>query len=124
MTRLRSRSRDMRHGGATFIQVRSPCLRSMAGSPNDVDPPLPRIRADLSAFPLDDELVIYDPRTGESFILNVTGRLVYERCDGERTEADIADEIAAIHGIPVQQALIDVNELLMSFREANMFAHS
>jgi len=94
----------------------------MAGSPNDVDPTIPRIRADLSAFPLDDELVIYDPMTGESFILNATGRLVWERCNGERTEADIAGEIAVIHGIPTERALADVSELLTSFREANLFA--
>ena len=60
--------------------------------------------------------------TGESFILNQTGRLIWERCDGERTAGDIAAEIAALHRIPVERALADVTELLESFRQAQFFA--
>lgn len=115
-------SRAERDAGETFTHVRSPCLRSMTGSPQDVDPPRPRIRADLSVFPLDDELVIYDPVTGESFVLNQTGRLVWERCDGERTDGEIASELAARHGIPTEQAFADVSDLLSTFRQTNLLS--
>lgn len=93
----------------------------MTGPTFDVDPSRPQARADLSVYPLDDDLVVYDPRTGESFILNPTGRLVWERCNGERTSEDIAGEIAVLHGISAEQAYADITELLESFQQANLF---
>lgn len=92
----------------------------MTGSTDEVDPLRPRLRADLSVFALDDDLVVYDPTNGESFILNPTGRLVWERCDGQRSHDDIANEIAALHGISGEQAFADVTELLASFQRSNL----
>jgi PqqD family protein of HPr-rel-A system len=92
----------------------------MTGSTDDVDPRRPQPRADLSVFPLDDELVVYDPTSGESFLLNQSGRLVWELCNGERTPDDIARELAALHGIPTEQASTDTTELLESFRQARL----
>lgn len=82
----------------------------------------PQPHAILSVVPLDEELVIYNPVTGASFVLNETGRLVWERCNGERTRQEIAREIAALHDITLDHALDDVTELLMSFQEVNLIA--
>jgi cyanophycin synthetase len=82
----------------------------------------PRLRADLSTYPLDDDLVVYDRRTGESYVLNATGRMVWERCDGTTTCQEIAIEIAALHGIPTEQARADVDELIDSFRRSNLLS--
>lgn len=95
-------------------------MGSMTGATHDVAPSCPAFRTDLSTYPLDDELVIYDPESGESFVLNASGKYVWERCDGKRTDADIAAEIAAIYAIPAAQAIADVAELLDSFRRANL----
>ena len=92
----------------------------MTVSTDDVDPLKPQPRADLSVFQLDDELVVYDPRNGESYILNQTGRLVWERCDGKRMAAEIASEIAELHGISDEQASADTAELLATFKRANL----
>ena len=95
-------------------------MGSMTGSSGDVHLTRPLTRADLSVFPLDDELVIYDPENGESFILNQTGRLVWERCDGTRTLDEIADEIATLLHVSTQIAFTDIAELLESLRQANL----
>jgi hypothetical protein len=92
----------------------------MTGSSHDVEHRNPQTRADLSVYPLDDELVVYDPENGESYILNPTGRLVWERCDGRRTSGDIAREIAAFHSVPATRALAHVNELLAMFEVSNL----
>lgn len=92
----------------------------MAASAFDVDPFLPRTRASLSLFPLDDDLVIYDPLNGESYILNPTGRFVWEHCDGTRTPGEIASGLAERHGIPINQALADTRELLEAFGQSNL----
>jgi hypothetical protein len=95
----------------------------MTGSPHDVERRQPQTRADLSAYPLDDELVIYDPENGESYILNPTGRLVWERCDGRRTSSDIAREIAALHGVSAANALTHVTELIATFEQSNLLTN-
>ena len=92
----------------------------MTGSSHDVERRHPRTRPDLSVYPLDDELVIYDPENGESYILNATGRLVWERCDGRRTSSDIAREIAVLHCVSAAHALEHVTDLLAMFEESNL----
>lgn len=92
----------------------------MTAVTDDVDPRNPARRADLSVFPLDEDLVVYDPETGESFVLNQTGKLVWEQCNGEHCAEDIAAEIAAMFDIPAGQAIADVTELLNSFEQANL----
>ena len=84
----------------------------------DVRPPAPR--ADLSTFELDDDLVLYDPLNGQSFVLNATGRLVWSLCDGARSPLAIAGELAAGFGVEGEQALSDVDELLDNLRTAGL----
>lgn len=81
---------------------------------------MPKPRPDVSSFALDDELVVYDPVTGESFILNQTGRLVWERCDGQHTSAMIADEIATLYSVSRTDTLNDVRDLLATFVSASL----
>lgn len=80
----------------------------------------PQRRDDVTAQPLDDELVIADPLNGESFVLNQTGRLIWERCDGTHTIQDIAEELSSMHGISVEQAHADTTELVQSFSASNL----
>src|SRR5438132_14178390 len=37
------------------------------------------------AYPIDDELVVFDPRSGEAHVLNRTGAYVWSLCDGTRS---------------------------------------
>lgn len=82
----------------------------------------PRRRADVTCAELDDELIVYDPLNGQSFILNQPGRLIWERCNGENTIDDIAEESARLHGVTVEQTRADIAELLESFDLGNLLA--
>lgn len=55
----------------------------------------PRVRADIVTHILDDELIVYDPETSQSFALNSTARVVWMLCDGTHTLGDIVDEVTA-----------------------------
>jgi hypothetical protein len=74
-------------------------------------------------FPLDNDLVVYDPQSGQSFVLNATGRIIWSLCDGERPQWMIAGELSARCGISHEQALVDVMELVTEFRSADLLLH-
>ena len=75
---------------------------------------------DVSAFPLDDDLVLYDARQGIGYVLNSTAARIWELCDGSRTVAAVAREIAAAYELPYQQALADVDEFVADLRRAGL----
>lgn len=85
---------------------------------SEQDPPVPR--ADLSVFPLDDDLVVYDPKSGQSFVLNQTGSTIWSLCDGERSHLKIAEELSAHFSISFEQALADVRDLLDELQDADL----
>jgi len=92
----------------------------MTGTDASIDPSRPQVRADLSTFVLDDELVVFDHVTGESFVLNATGRFIWEYCTGTNTVEEIAAAVATEHAIPLAQALDDTRELLDSLEQSGL----
>jgi PqqD family protein of HPr-rel-A system len=80
----------------------------------------PEVRTDLSMYPLDDDLVVYDPQSGQSYILNATGRTVWSLCDGERSEHAIAEALSQTYGVAEDQMLKDVLEVLVELRKSNL----
>lgn len=56
----------------------------------------PRLRADLLRRDVEDELLLFDPRDGETLLLNPTSAAIVDLCDGESTPEQIVDEILAI----------------------------
>ncbi len=77
-------------------------------------------RADAISFPLDDELVLTDAQSGQTYTLNATGARIWSLCDGTRTEAALARAIAVTYGIEYDLARSDVSNLLTSLREAGL----
>jgi len=80
----------------------------------------PTVRPEVSAFPLDGELVLYDGRTGEAHSLNHTGVQVWHLCDGTHTVTQLAREIAFLFGIPFRRALTDVRDLITLLDNADL----
>lgn len=74
----------------------------------------------VTAATLDDELVLCDERSGEVFILNVTGARVWSLCDGSRTIEALADLLAAEYQIDDQRALTEVQSLIGDLLDANL----
>jgi hypothetical protein len=64
---------------------------------------------------LDDGCVLYDPATEKVHSLNMTAGFVWCLLDGERSLADVADEIGAKSGGPRETVLKDVLELADRF---------
>jgi pyrroloquinoline quinone biosynthesis protein D len=82
----------------------------------------PCTRVEVSAAPLDDELVLYDPNTLEAFVLNPTAARIWALCDGSRTVAAIAKDLSKLYGLGRQQALEDVCEFIDDMRRAGLLA--
>ena len=78
--------------------------------------------SDVSSFPLDDGLILFDARNNESYVLNATGALVWGLIDGTRSVADVAREFADVYGLAEQQGQSDVQELLDGLFEANVLS--
>jgi hypothetical protein len=54
----------------------------------------PRRRADVEAYPVRDEMVLYCPVREGAFALNRSSRSIWELCDGERTLGEITQALA------------------------------
>lgn len=80
----------------------------------------PVVRGEVSAFPLDGEVVLYDGRTGEAHMLNSTGGHLWYLCDGTRSVTRVAREAALLFGIPYQQALTDVHDFVTMLTDADL----
>ena len=85
----------------------------------------PLVHPDVSAYPLDDEIVIYAPTDGQAtggqaFVLNRTAARIWELCDGTRTAAGMAREIADAYGQDASQVLTDVYELIEALHSAGL----
>lgn len=85
---------------------------------------VPQARGDLTAYELDDELVVYDPSSGHSFVLNATGRVIWSLCDGERSCDAIAAEVSAAYGVDAEVVLPDVVALVGELAEARLLVES
>jgi hypothetical protein len=77
-------------------------------------------RPEISAFPLDNELVRYDARTSEAHLLNPTGVLIWQLCNGSHTLPRLAQETAFAFGISYRQALADVEEFVALLDNADL----
>lgn len=84
------------------------------------DKPVPR--PEVSAYPLDDELVVYDSASAEAYVLNQTAARIWTLCDGSRTAPAVARDIAATYSLDYQQALADVHEFVSNLRRAGLLA--
>jgi len=74
----------------------------------------------VSAHPLDNELVVYDARSAEAFVLNPTAARIWELCDGKHSIEAIAREIASDYALEYGRVLGDVHELVIELRHAGL----
>ena len=57
----------------------------------------PQARPDVETYVLPDgSCLLFDPVSSEGLALSLVGALVWDYCDGALTDAEIADEIAAL----------------------------
>ena len=82
----------------------------------------PKARTNLSVRQVDGETVVLDRGSLKVHQLNATASHVWELCTGERTEAEIADDLAEAFDIDPVQAGKDVTTLIVQFRELGLLA--
>jgi PqqD family protein of HPr-rel-A system len=69
---------------------------------------------------MDEDLVVYDPRSGQGHVLNATAARVWRLLDGSRTTGIVAETLAASYGLPDQQAFNDVRKLVQNLHRAGL----
>lgn len=69
---------------------------------------------------LDDELVLYDSATQQVHVLNHSAAAIWRLCDGTRTPAAIARDVARYYGVSVRLVQQDVYALLERFAQAGI----
>ncbi|MEK6677060.1 MAG: HPr-rel-A system PqqD family peptide chaperone [Planctomycetota bacterium] len=69
---------------------------------------------------LDDEALIYDPRTADTHRLNETAMFVWKQCDGVQTNDDIAVRISDVYDVTQNEALEHVNRVLDEFSQRGL----
>jgi hypothetical protein len=103
----------------------------MSGEPNGgdlsrlnsiVNGRAPAPQREVSAYPLDDELVVYDTRLSQAYVLNSTAARIWSLFDGSRSVESVAGEIAADYALGFDQALADVRELVDDLQRAGLLA--
>jgi PqqD family protein of HPr-rel-A system len=84
---------------------------------------LPRVREDVLSREVEDELLLYDPRSGETLLLNASAAVIADLCDGERDPEAIARAI--LDAVPDADAAIvraDVHKTIDELRAKGMLA--
>lgn len=81
--------------------------------------PVARV-ADVTVVELDSEAVVYDRRTGVLHHLNAGATLVFRACDGTSTIAELAGDIAAVAGKPVEMIEPEVRAAIRGLRKADL----
>jgi hypothetical protein len=57
---------------------------------------LPQLRADVLTREVEDELLLYDAKNGETLLLNATAASILDLCDGERDAGAITKVIVEV----------------------------
>ena len=90
--------------------------------------PVGRLKPDVIAVPakglieheVEDELILYDPRTDGTHVLNGTAAIVWFLVDGERTLAEVESELADLYGLDRSVVALDVNDVLQEFHRVRL----
>ena len=80
----------------------------------------PPRRRDVIVHGHDDEVVVSLPVEGATYHLNRTAAAVWEQCDGRRTTRDIATELADAYDVEFDDALNDVEELVVWLADSGL----
>jgi len=80
----------------------------------------PPRRRDVVIHAHDDEVVVSVPIEGGTFHLNGTAAFVWAQCDGRSTTRDIATALADDYLVAFDDALNDVEELVVWLAESGL----
>jgi methyltransferase-like protein len=73
---------------------------------------------------LDGEAVLLSPSAGSSYNLNQVGTFIWKMLDGKHTSENIAAAICQVYEVEHEQALQDVENILVEMRNNNLLNES
>lgn len=73
---------------------------------------------------LDGDAVLLSPSAGSSYNLNQVGTFIWKMLDGEHTSENIAAAICQMYEVEYEQALQDVENILVELRSNNLLNES
>ena len=80
----------------------------------------PKRRADIINEDVDDETIIYDPKSHNVHHLNPIAGVIWELCDGNRTTREIAEKIVGVLKADPSQVERDVNKTIQDLQEKGL----
>jgi hypothetical protein len=69
---------------------------------------------------IDEEVLLFNPKTRETYVLNQMADVIWELCDGKHTPAGITDEIVDVLEVNSDQVRKDVLEVIKDFFDQNL----
>jgi hypothetical protein len=86
--------------------------------PTRVDLDRPRQTEGLVECPVQNELLLYDPRSERVVALNISARAIWELCDGRRSAADVSATLGESLGLSMNALEHDVGRAIAELRDA------
>ncbi len=79
-------------------------------------------RDDLLTREVDGEFFLYDPVTDRIVLINHSAAVIFELCDGTRTEDEIAAEVQRLYGSEAEQLDSEVRATLVELTASGLIA--
>ena len=67
-----------------------------------------------------EEVLLYDPASGQTHHLNQSALEVWQQCDGRRKTVDMARRLTATYDVDFEKALDHVEQLVALFTESGL----
>jgi PqqD family protein of HPr-rel-A system len=67
-----------------------------------------------------DEIAVYNPGTGDVYLLNETALAIWDLCDGETRPEEMMTAICDVTGLPSEVVAEDVERILLEFDTAEL----
>ena len=80
----------------------------------------PRLRSDLLTREVEDDFLVYEPESGEVYLMNPMAASIIELCDGQRDAAAIAAEILDLLDADPGTVRADVERTLGELEAKNL----
>jgi hypothetical protein len=83
-----------------------------------VNPDRPRPTPGLVECPVQDELLLYNPRNERVVALNLSARAIWALCDGRHSAVDVSAALCECLGLPPDALDGDVGQAISELRDA------
>ena len=84
----------------------------------------PPRRRDIIVEQMEGEASLFDPLNNHTHHLNETAYAIWQQCDGQRTNIDMAGALTEHYEVNLQTVLEDVDQLVVRFVESGLLRRS